>query len=567
VNFANSNCLSLCLGKSLVYNLPVLESIFVERGGGLVAADTAATALYIYPTKALAQDQLQSIESLVRQIEKTSDRADTSSTFSLPAAEGLRGSGVKCNVCVVDGDTSFPQRSFAQKSGHILLTNPDMLSCTLLPNHPQWKRFFSRVRFIVIDEAHMYKGVFGSHVSAVMRRLTRVCLYYRQQNGSDFSQQPLQFVLSSATIANPVEHMCKLVPTHCCPPTASQQHGKSPLETSAAPLPSTSRGDRDREGESGRHGREPGRGCVVSVDASCDGSPSGDRYFVLWNPPLRTHAESESESESVVEMKMKMKPEEGGKSKVQRQTERETETVNEIYVEGDGASTDVGPSRDGGQKCCEQKQDEEEEQEKGTGDIRCSSFSDKKRGDTPTVAPRHTKRPRRTSGDSGMMDEDRPPIGDFSLAPAALNSSMERFLRGCEDGGSAVGSGFGPDNRARRRQKREADAAGNSAALELCTQRSAGSETGVSVAVAVAVPPPGRCSSIVQAALLFSSLVLERRRVLVFCQSRKLVEMVSLLFILVMIGLVLRMMKVVMIYSLGVVNTSDVVMLCMCLCL
>lgn len=150
-------------GKSLCYHLPVLQSIL---------EDDSSRALYLFPTKALAQDQLSDLHELIEASEETI----LSYTY--------------------DGDTAAGLRSKVRKSGHIVLTNPDMLHSGILPHHTKWVSLFENLKYIIIDELHTYKGVFGSHVAHVLRRLKRICNYY----GSN----PV-FICTSATIANPAE--------------------------------------------------------------------------------------------------------------------------------------------------------------------------------------------------------------------------------------------------------------------------------------------------------------------------------------------------------------------------
>ena len=132
-------------GKSLCYNLPVLQA---------VAEDPAARALYLFPTKALGQDQLVELRSL---------------------AEACR---VELAAGVYDGDTPAPIRSSIRAAGQVVVTNPDMLHSAILPHHTKWFQLFEQLRYVVIDEAHTYRGVFGSHVANVLRRLFRICAHY-----------------------------------------------------------------------------------------------------------------------------------------------------------------------------------------------------------------------------------------------------------------------------------------------------------------------------------------------------------------------------------------------------
>lgn len=181
-------------GKTLAFNIPVLEAL---------TNDNKATALYLYPTKALTNDQLK----VIRELEKNT--------------------GIKANANVYDGDTPQHQRANIRENSRIILTNPYGLH-QYLPWHYLWRKFFQNLQFIVIDEAHVYRGVFGSNVAMVIRRLLRICNFYHSNP---------QIILSSATIANPKEHAKKLT-------------GK------------------DFE--------------VISID----GSPRGKKSFVFWNPPF-----------------------------------------------------------------------------------------------------------------------------------------------------------------------------------------------------------------------------------------------------------------------------------------
>ena len=149
-------------GKTLCYNLPVLQRLL---------AAPRARALYLYPTKALAQDQLAGLRGLI-------------SGVNAPAL----------TVATYDGDTPSAQRTKVREGAAIVLSNPDMLHAGILPQHPRWAGFFTNLTAVVIDEMHIYRGVFGSHVANVLRRLRRICRFY----GSN-----PQFFLTSATIANP----------------------------------------------------------------------------------------------------------------------------------------------------------------------------------------------------------------------------------------------------------------------------------------------------------------------------------------------------------------------------
>ncbi|MDD5037696.1 MAG: DEAD/DEAH box helicase, partial [Dehalococcoidales bacterium] len=189
-------CTSSASGKSLCYNIAVLQAFLTE---------SASCALYLFPTKALAQDQLRALQELFY--------------------PRLLASG---DFATFDGDTLSGERAAVRKRARIVLTNPDMLHMGILPNHSSWSRLLRHLRYVVIDEAHMYRGVFGSHVAGVLRRLRRLCNLY----GSN-----PQFICSSATIANPDEHAERL-----------------------AGLPFT----------------------VINKD----GAPHGEKEFVFWNPPI-----------------------------------------------------------------------------------------------------------------------------------------------------------------------------------------------------------------------------------------------------------------------------------------
>ena len=164
---------STASGKTLCYNLPVLNTLLREP---------KATALYLFPTKALANDQLTALSDLIRDLHQ-------------PIA-----------VQTYDGDTSRERRKAARNAGGIVITNPDMLHTGILPHHTQWASLFQSLRYIVIDELHTYRGIFGSHFANVMRRLKRICKFY--------GSSP-QFILASATIANPQQLAERLIEEHC----------------------------------------------------------------------------------------------------------------------------------------------------------------------------------------------------------------------------------------------------------------------------------------------------------------------------------------------------------------
>ena len=186
---------STASGKTLAYNVPVLHTLL---------QDPAACALYLFPTKALAHDQISNLQSLI-------------SALQSPIA-----------VRPYDGDTPSSHRPAIRREARILVTNPDMLHVGILPHNTRWARFFANLRYVVLDELHTYRGVFGGHVANVLRRLRRVCRFY----GSD----PC-FMCASATIANPRDLAERLV---------------------EAP--------------------------VTLMDD--DGAPRGDKHFILYNPPL-----------------------------------------------------------------------------------------------------------------------------------------------------------------------------------------------------------------------------------------------------------------------------------------
>jgi DEAD/DEAH box helicase domain-containing protein len=156
-------------GKTLCYNLPVLNAV-------LENPDTRA--LYLFPTKALSQDQLEELQDLGR---RTGDR---------------------WGVFTYDGDTPSDARRAIRQQGHVVITNPDMLHTGILPHHTKWTRLFENLRYVVIDELHTYRGVFGSHLANILRRLRRIARFY--------GQTP-QFICSSATIANPGELASRLL--------------------------------------------------------------------------------------------------------------------------------------------------------------------------------------------------------------------------------------------------------------------------------------------------------------------------------------------------------------------
>ena len=148
-------------GKSMCFNLPTLD---------VLCRDARARALYLYPTKALAQDQARALASF--------------------------GLTKRVRPAIYDGDTPREARAQIRREANVVLTNPDMLHVGILPNHPAWADLFANLAVVVVDEAHVYRGVFGSHVANVLRRLRRIAAAY--------GTEP-RFLLTSATIANPVE--------------------------------------------------------------------------------------------------------------------------------------------------------------------------------------------------------------------------------------------------------------------------------------------------------------------------------------------------------------------------
>lgn len=156
-------------GKSLCFHLPVLDSVSRTKGG---------TALYLYPTKALSRDQEHSLQTLI--------------------ADAELGIG----ALVFDGDTRADARRAAREQARIILTNPDMLHSGILPNHTKWASLFQSLQFVVLDELHTYRGVFGSHMAHVLARLKRIAHFH--------GSRP-QFICATATIGNPKEHASRLI--------------------------------------------------------------------------------------------------------------------------------------------------------------------------------------------------------------------------------------------------------------------------------------------------------------------------------------------------------------------
>ena len=194
---------STASGKSLCFYLPVFNQLL---------NNPQSAALFLFPTKALAQDQAKSINRFAQAL----------SDINHPVAGAM----------IYDGDTDATKRRFIRKNAGLLITNPDMLHIGILPHHTAWETFFKSLKYVVIDEAHFYRGVFGSHIANVIRRLKRICLFY--------GTNP-QFILTSATISNAEEFASRLI--------------ENPVT-------------------------------VISQD----GSPKGARHFIFYNPPMVNQA-------------------------------------------------------------------------------------------------------------------------------------------------------------------------------------------------------------------------------------------------------------------------------------
>lgn len=209
---------STASGKTLCYNLPVLDAILRARN---------AYALYLFPTKALAQDQMRTLGRLIEALD------------------------LEVEAGIYDGDTEPVMRRRLRKNGRIILTNPDMLHAAILPHHGGWAGLFANLQYVVVDELHTLRGIFGSHVGNVIRRLRRICRHY----GSD----PV-FIGASATIANPGEHAEHLL------------------------------------------------GLSTEV-ISDDGAPRGQKDYVLWNPPLFTRDDGTSFRKGAPSVAVRLLPE------------------------------------------------------------------------------------------------------------------------------------------------------------------------------------------------------------------------------------------------------------------
>lgn len=187
-------------GKTLCYNLPVLNRLCTDHG---------ARAMYLFPTKALAEDQLHEFQAAIDAME-------------------LTGAGARINAFTYDGDTPQDARRAIRERANVVLTNPDMLHSGVLPHHTKWAKLFENLKYFVIDELHYYRGVYGSHLANLLRRLRRIC---------DFYGSSPQFICCSATIANPKE-------------LAESLTGSN----------------------------------FELIDRN--GAPSGEKYFVFYNPPV-----------------------------------------------------------------------------------------------------------------------------------------------------------------------------------------------------------------------------------------------------------------------------------------
>ena len=219
-------------GKTLCYQLPALEALLAEP---------AARALFLFPTKALAHDQLRSLEGLLAALNHQTDARRKTEDEAIPFSSSIhRPSSI--HAATLDGDTPMRQRDEVRAGAQIVLSNPDMLHRSILPDHRRWTTWLARLRYVVLDEAHTYRGVFGTHVALIVRRLRRLCAHY--------GSAP-QFICCSATSANPAEHLAALV------------------------------------------------GETVAVLAD-DGAPQGQRTFIFWNPPqLESRTKSQEQNNGV----------------------------------------------------------------------------------------------------------------------------------------------------------------------------------------------------------------------------------------------------------------------------
>ncbi|MBP2408830.1 DEAD/DEAH box helicase [Brachybacterium fresconis] len=248
-------------GKSLAYLLPMLTAVGARE---LDPAARRATTLYLSPTKALAADQLTNITAM----------AD---------GAGLRDA----RVAVYDGDTPTEQRRWVRRHGTVVLTNPDMLHFGILPGHEQWASFFRALRYVVIDECHSYRGVFGSHVAMVMRRLRRIAAHYRADP---------TFILASATTANPELSASRLIGQDV---TAVTEDGSPRAGLTVGLWEPGTRTRVDGRGPGGAAagrdlGQAAGRGPAEPDDDAEEDDPDGTPHRSGAEEPLRRSATSEA---------------------------------------------------------------------------------------------------------------------------------------------------------------------------------------------------------------------------------------------------------------------------------
>lgn len=201
-------------GKSLIYQIPILQSLTTKSN---------STSLLLFPTKALSQDQYRALISYIEE---------------LPTID-------KTLVQTFDGDTPKKERRFICENANIILTNPDMIHLTLLPRHLQWSRFLQNLKYVVIDELHIYKGTFGANVAYILRRLRRVC--------EMFGNYDVQFISSSATLNDARLHLSKMIGCRI-----------------------------DKDDDEKKYDDDK----VLWIDESKNGAPCGERKIVGWNPDL-----------------------------------------------------------------------------------------------------------------------------------------------------------------------------------------------------------------------------------------------------------------------------------------
>ncbi|KAF1797843.1 P-loop containing nucleoside triphosphate hydrolase protein [Mucor lusitanicus] len=204
---------STASGKSLIYQVPVLEDLLTDK---------SSKAMYIFPTKALAQDQMRALKDIIQQIPDLEDVV----------------------VSTFDGDTPSDARSYIRRYASVIFTNPDMLHHAVLPNAKLWRHFLAKLKYVVVDELHVYNGLFGTHVALIMRRLRRLCHLAGNNH--------VQFISCSATIASPDKHMKAIF----------------------------------------------GIDNVKLIDV--DGAPHGKKEFIVWNPSLHTPLDEHSERRGAI---------------------------------------------------------------------------------------------------------------------------------------------------------------------------------------------------------------------------------------------------------------------------